>query len=127
MGKLDKYFWTSSRCGRVLFLAAPFGYGPRIAAQTMAGLLKLRIGTWKMNSIGRPERGWAKLVLNFGVVSPQNIDESTFRVWIDCLMWLRGTLPNEVGNYDLLLAESFFNTRDLFLGLPALKQISPLT
>src|SRR5207253_7153066 len=92
MGKLDKYFWTSSECGRALFIAAPFGYGTRVAAETMAGLLRLRIDRWRLNGNGTVHAKSVKLLLNFGVACPVNVSDSTYRVWIDCLMWLRQTL-----------------------------------
>jgi hypothetical protein len=128
MDEVTQYFWAASRCGRVRFLAAPFGYGPRVAAETLADLLEVHIEGWE-SSVELPASSTEqlKLLLNFGLVDVDaRCARSTCKVWIDCIMWLRRSLPKMISGYDMILAEAFFNTRESFLSLPGLEQISPL-
>jgi len=122
------YCWTSSKCDRVCFLAAPFGYGPRISAEYLASLLKIELRPWKRSS-QRPLETHAslRLLLNFEVDTLTiTTSRAVFRVWIDCLMWLRSSLPPETSQYDVVLAQSFFPVKPHFLRMPNTKVISPL-
>src|SRR5712692_7004028 len=119
-------FSASSLCGRVRFVAAPFGYGPRIAAETLAASLGIKLSTWR-NSNVIAEKGSKKdvVIINVGnegyEVRPS---ETIFRVWVDCLMWLRTGLPQSVKEYDLFLAEAFFSIRSELAGVPGIEAIS---
>lgn len=128
MGGLVRFYQATSGCGRARFYAAPFGHGPRVAAETMAGLLNVRLGEWEESADPRRDtNGTHRVVLNFGAVDACAADDRrAYRVWIDCLMWLRHALPAPVLEYDLILAESFFDLRRAFRGLPQLIQIPPL-
>lgn len=122
------YYHTQSKCGKVRIIAAPFGYGPIVAAATLAKILNLTFDDWQINTPISKNFDF-KLLLNFGVKRPINEPESAFRIWIDCLMWLRNKIPKEVEDYDLFLAEKFFKTNpELFSQIPESKiiDISPL-
>ena len=106
------WWWTSTLDGTLSFIAAGFGLGPRVAAENLARSLRLRIGPWLTRDSGGP--GPATTILfNFGVVeaSAESIRAET-KVWVDCLMWLRESLPWPPATYNLIFSESFFD-RDL--------------
>src|SRR6266851_3441219 len=128
MVKLGEYFKASSRCGRVCFLAAPFGYGPRVSAAHLGRLLNLTMSAWqKCSPVDGDLSGGAKLLFNFEVENFQVAnEEAQFRVWVDCLLWLRNSLPAPVFEYDIVLAESFFPIRSNFLTMSNVQVISPL-
>lgn len=107
MAVIPYYYWHS-KCGKVRIIIAPFGYGPRVAAETLAKLLNLTIGEWYINSSPISIEKF-EVTYNFGVAQPENEPETSYRIWVDCLMWLRTKIPIEVANYDLFLAENFFS------------------
>lgn len=129
MESIEPYYWTSSKCGRVGFVIAPFGYGPRTAANTIANLLNVSLHPWE-SYLRKDLAAELKpsLFLNFGVSDPSYIScSSGYRVWVDCLMWLRRGLPKQVLAYDLFLAESFFELQENILPQSsALRVVPPL-
>lgn len=107
-----EYYWFYQGDHRVLVVAVGFGLGPRVAAENL--LLDLKV-------IEDREIEWHKqgladmaglievsLLLNFGVISELPDFQPKQRVWIDCVDWLRTTLPPHIKGYDLLLREAFF-------------------
>jgi len=114
MAPMTPYYFSHSKCGKVRIITAPFGYGPRVAAETMVKLLNLTIDDWQLNSVTTKKTTF-KVTLNFGVSQPVNEPETSFKIWIDCLMWLRNNIPQEVADYDLFLAENFFKTNPFLL------------
>lgn len=106
------YYWFYQGDHRVLVVAVGFGLGPRVAAENL--LLDLKV-------IEDREIEWHKegladmaglievsLLLNFGVISELPDFKPKQRVWVDCVDWLRTTLPQHIKDYDLLLREAFF-------------------
>ena len=126
MKQVNTYYSSQSVCGRVRLIAIAFGYGPRVAAENMAKQLNIEIEEWKMGKLNSADKTF-KVLLNFGVPETKEEKNAGFKVWIDCLMWLRNTIPDDVKNYDLILAEKFFDTNPLLLksGLP-IHEIPPL-
>lgn len=115
------WWWTTTHDHRVQLLAAGFGFGPRVAAEVLAHDLGLCIDPWRPGS-DRSKAGdqAVDIVLNFGVAEPGWADTTArWRIWVDCLMWLRRSLPKPILKYDLILAENFFETR------PMLRQVGP--
>ena len=128
MATIIPYYYSHSLCGKVRIIIAPFGYGPRVAAETMAKLLNLSIGEWQINSIPVKKEKF-DVTYNFGVAQPMDEPETSYRIWVDCLMWLRNKIPNEVADYDLFLAEKFFTTNPSLLEQmngSSIKDIAPL-
>jgi hypothetical protein len=122
------YYYSHSKCGNVRIIIAPFGYGPRVAAETMAKLLNLTIGEWHINSTPIKNERF-EVTYNFGVAQPINEPETSYRIWVDCLMWLRNKIPKEVADYDLFLAENFFTINPLLIkqmNNSNIKDIAPL-
>lgn len=123
------FFWADSTSGRVRFIAAAFGYGPRVAAEVLAEQLQVEIGPWSYSD-GASVNGAppARLVLNFGSEDIITLSrDADHKVWIDCLMWLRKAIPESVKHYDLFLAEAFFVIRDELLSSEhRIEQIAPL-
>lgn len=106
------YYWFYQGDHRVLVVAVGFGLGPRIAAENLLLDLKIIEGCeieWHNSGLvdmaGVIE---VSLLLNFGVLSEFPDFQAKQRVWIDCVDWLRTTLPPHVKDYDLLLREAFF-------------------
>lgn len=66
--------------------------------------------------------------MNFGVEDADAVgQDAAYKVWIDCLMWLRNELPASVLHYDIFLAESFFEIKEeLLLGTSQIQIIPPL-
>lgn len=106
------YFWFYQSDHRVLVIAVGFGLGPRVAAENL--LFDLNIvedGEIQWHDSGLAEiAGLIKvsLLLNFGVLSEFPDFQPKQRVWIDCVDWLRTTLPPHVQDYELLIREVFF-------------------
>lgn len=122
---MTQNYWAVSRCGRALFLATPFGYGPRVAAEALARRLHLQLAAWNQSeTLPTPDRR-LRMVLNFGCEDAPRF-ESIFRVWIDCLVWLRSRWPDNVLGYDLILAETFFEQNGNLAIPEQLKHIPPL-
>jgi hypothetical protein len=113
----------------VLVLAAAFGLGPRVAADTLCKLLKLKLGPWTYASTRRPPEGRRfRLLFNFGVEDvTELLTGADMRIWVDSLLWLRACLPETAKAHDFLLAERFFETRPEFLSMrPPVYEIQPL-
>ncbi|HDZ69301.1 MAG TPA: hypothetical protein ENH43_02655 [Phycisphaerales bacterium] len=115
------WYWFDSPVSPIRFIAAGFGFGPRVAAENLADDLGLTIDRWhsakdKATNSFRESR----LLLNFGVVDPDwaSIDPKN-KVFIDCLMWLRDRQPDITSDYKAILAETFFPTQDELRGNPA--------
>ncbi len=125
---MRQYFFSSSGCGRVWFLAAPFGYGPRTSAEYVARRLHLPLKSWE-TSLSRsilPSK-LPMLLLNFEVEEFEDPWKTIpFRVWIDCLLSIRRSLPPPVLEYQMICAQSFFPVRSKYLRLPNLQIIPPL-
>lgn len=99
--------------GRTLLLAAGFGFGSRVAAQMLMRRLGMPRPQWRSISDQPPSpdssEGAFKALINFGVVDDIIAHiPALSRVWIDCIAWLRSTVPHLVADYDLLLGERFF-------------------
>lgn len=109
MAHMIPYYFSHSNCGKVRIIIASFGYGPRVAAETFANLLNLTIDKWQVNSASLENKKF-EVTYNFGVAQPDDEPETSFKIWIDCLMWLRSSIPTKVADYDLFLAENFFVT-----------------
>ncbi len=125
---MKPYYQSQSKCGKVRIIAAPFGYGPRVAAETMAKLLNLTISGWHINSTPIKNERF-EITYNFGVAQPINEPETSYRIWVDCLMWLRNKIPQGVADYDLFLAENFFPTNPILhtqINGSKIKDIAPL-
>lgn len=123
------YKWSVSKCGKAYFAITPFGYGTRIAAETMAKLLDLQLSGWA-ESTNQKESFEKKpiLIFNFGVTDDLPVDELPgFKVWVDCLMWLRDRLPENVRKYDMVLSETFFENSLKRYQESYIKHIPPLT
>lgn len=121
-------WWTVDIKRRIMMLAAPFGLGPRIAANTLADELSLNCRPWKYSAFRPRLDSPLRVILNFGVTEHW-VDsiEAAKRVWIDCLLWLRRKLPPVVRSYDLVLAEAFFPTLEELEGTgPILLSVAPL-
>jgi hypothetical protein len=121
------WFWTTTTDGRIRVLAAGFGLGPRVAAETLLDALGLERGPWRpAATLGVPAP--TNVVFNFGVQAPHGADAfAARRVWVDCLMWLRKRLPTAILHYDLALAEAFFETRaELRIAGPVVADVQPL-
>jgi hypothetical protein len=86
------------------------------------------MSAWQRCSpVDNEPHGDAKLLFNFEVENFQVANEETqFRVWVDCLLWLRSSLAAPVFEYDIVLAESFFPIRSNFLMMSNVQVISPL-
>ncbi len=128
MATLIPYYYSHSNCGKIRIIIAPFGYGPKVAAETMAKLLNISIGEWKINSTSAIKNKF-DVTFNFGVSQPINEPKTSYKIWVDCLMWLRNKIPKKVRNYDLFLAENFFDTNPSLLSQienSKLKNIIPL-
>lgn len=128
MATVIPYYYSHSKCGKVRIIIAPFGYGPRVAAETMAKLLNLTIGEWNINSTPIKNEKF-EVTYNFGVAQPVDEPETSYRIWVDCLMWLRNKIPKEVADYDLFLAENFFTINPLLvkqMNGSNIKDIAPL-
>ncbi len=120
--------WTTTRDGRVRVLVAGFGFGPRVAAETLLAALGLPWNPWRpVDEFSGPTE--VSVVFNFGVREPHRADAcARRRVWVDCLMWLRRRLPPAIRAYDLALAEAFFDTRpELCTAGPRVVEVQPLT
>ena len=108
MNPNENFYWTNSTCGNYFFLIAPFGYGPRIAAETLSKKIDCTLNKWqKSNQL--PEYVSCKYLFNFGV-SDFNIEivNCVSKIWVDCLMWMRKGLNKIEISYDYILAENFF-------------------
>ena len=107
------WYWFDSPVSPIRFIAAGFGFGPRVAAENLADDLGLTINKWRSakdkatNSFREPS-----LLLNFGVVDPGwALVDPKNKVFVDCLMWLRDRQPDITSTHQLVLAETFFPTR----------------
>lgn len=111
MENVISYYWTTSTCRSVCVAAVGFGYGPRNAAHALAHTLHLNLNQWKTDYDPiSDELRRCSVFMNFGVPQlcrPQ--DWTGLAVWIDCIAWLRKTLPPQIEEYDMLLGESFFS------------------
>lgn len=107
-----EYYWFYQGDHRVLVIAVGFGLGPRVAAENLLfdlDIIKDREIEWhKQGFAGMTGLIEVSLLLNFGVLSELPDFRPGKRVWIDCVDWLRTTLPKHVTDYDLLLREAFF-------------------
>jgi len=127
---MTECWWkTSFGATRVLVIAAPFGFGPRIAADHLCERLDLAMGAWNKAPMRLPPGNLRfDVLLNFGVEG--TLDLSThipFSVWIDCLLWLRDVLPDSAIKHDLVLGEHFFELKpNLLLNQPNILEIQPL-
>ncbi len=107
------YRWTYLGDPKILITAVGFGIGPRIAAENL--LIDLQAAK-EGEPIEWHDAGLKqivplleiKLLLNFGVIKPLPECTAQYRVWIDCVDWLRTGVPAHVQEYDLLLREIFF-------------------
>ncbi len=106
------YYWFYQGDHRILVVAVGFGLGPRVAAENL--LLDLKVIEddeihWRDSCLAyMADLDEVSLLLNFGVLSELPDFQPKQRIWIDCVDWLRTTLPPHVKNYDLLLREAFF-------------------
>ncbi len=107
------YRWTYLGDPKILITAVGFGIGPKIAAENL--LIDLQAAK-EGEPIEWHDAGLKqivplleiKLLLNFGVITPLPKCAAQYRVWIDCVDWLRTGVPAHVQEYDLLLREVFF-------------------
>ena len=109
------YRWTYRGDHKILVAAIGFGIGPKIAAENL--LIDLKAAK-EDEPIEWHDTGLeqilplleVKLLLNFGVIAPLPEFKAQHRVWVDCVDWLRTTVPAHVQAYDLLLREAFFES-----------------
>lgn len=115
------WYLFDSPTSSIRFIAAGFGFGPRIAAENLAIDLGLNIDHWRSaNEVHRDMLNKPKLLLNFGVTKPDWLVNGVGnKVFIDCLMWLRDRQPDITSAYKTVLAETFFPTRDDLRDNPA--------
>ena len=120
----EKYFWTESICGNYKIVAVAFGFGPTVAAENFSFINEIILTPWKGSASDDLSKS-NKYLLNFGV--SEYSSKADFKIWIDCLMWLRESLPAEILNYNLILAEKFFPLRTTLKSvLKNYWEISPL-
>ena len=106
------YSWFYQEEHYILVVAVGFGWGPKIAAENL--LLDMKVveeDEVKWRETGLDELAGlveVRLLLNFGVLCQIPEFDCERRVWVDCVDWLRTTLPPDIKNYDLLLREAFF-------------------
>lgn len=112
---------------QILVLAVGFGIGPQVAAENLlADMISEMSGqstdhqgltAWQEDSLEfflpKINKQGCRLLLNFGVVEPLPFIAAQYRVWIDCVDWLRTELPLHLHEYDLLLREQFFPSTHL--------------
>jgi hypothetical protein len=123
--KKDKYYWTESICNNYKLVAVAFGFGPKIAAEIFAIQNEIQLKEWHGSSSENKPNDEHLCLLNFGVIDYHCT--SKLKIWIDCLMWLRKSLPKEILDYDLILIENFFPiSQGLESVLKNYKFISPL-
>lgn len=107
------YRWTYRGDHKILVTAVGFGIGPRIAAENLLiDLHAAREGEpieWHDSGLEQfAPLLEINLLLNFGVIVPLPKFTAQRRIWIDCVDWLRTSVPAHVQEYDLLLREAFF-------------------
>jgi len=125
INKTEKsFYWTTSACGKTLFVIAPFGYGPKIAANTFASSNDISLLKWKMSDSFLFDKSYQKLV-NFGVTEIEFYAE--YKIWVDCLLWFRNDLGSVLEKYDLILAENFFPIPEKYQTNNKVEIIPPLT
>lgn len=107
------WYWYDSPSCPIRFIAAGFGFGPRIAAENLAYDLGLSIDQWCLAGKETADSNYKpQLLLNFGVTNSDWAAKGIPRkVFVDCLMWLRIQCPRITASYQLVLAETFFPTR----------------
>lgn len=118
------YRWSYLDEAGVLVVAAGFGLGPTVAAANLLSGLGLLAENdtldWSEQALADGGLVKAELLLNFGVTGPLPVEAVKHRIWVDCVDWLRTTLPARVSSYDLLMAEAFFDcTSGADRGYPA--------
>lgn len=105
------FYWWYHEPSRVLMVAVAFGLGPRVAAENLASQMRLTKHELKWTCVSDrslPDEIDVHLLVNFGVLDAALHTRPRHCVWVDCVDWLRTSLPFHVHEYDLLLREAFF-------------------
>ncbi len=133
-------FWTICPPRETLVVAAPFGFGPRSAADLYFRIHGQPLLPWRdAGDLDRASVSVTRHVYNFGVTGETLADlekivgawstgsDLPTHNWIDCLMWLRAALPPLPWMPQAIYAETFFPTRHCHKrSYPPVQDIRPL-
>ena len=107
------FYWWYHQHSRLLVFAVAFGLGPRIAAENLVCDLEVTTeGVRWTGSDDSPVPDFIEIdvLINFGVLEDIQGMRPRRRIWVDCVDWLRASLPLHIQGYDLLLREVFFES-----------------
>jgi len=106
------FYWWYRAPQRTLIFAVAFGLGPRVAAENLLldlGLCAEDDIRWRCTDESPvPCISDIDLFINFGVLEEVTGLRPEYRVWVDCVDWLRTSLPGHIKDYDMLLRDAFF-------------------